>query len=447
MSESRQSDVEAVEKLRAIVLNGNIVVTQQKIFFLLLYFFVLPGCQASKKLANSTIDYASSTLPPPTFIESDAFQAGDYFAPLLALRDQEPEYLASFQRLDFLQAIGTYESYVGNYAKAYKYFAQFEKELGIGNDRTQPTPDFAAVDAIPEIILAANGKQVVFINEAHHMPAHRALTTRLLESFWNEGFRYFSAETLDQRDSQINNRKFPLFGKTGWYTNEPFYGDLIREALRIGFTVVPYEFSESCTVAADEDRNRCQNIREQGQARNLYERILKDNPKAKILVHAGYGHIDKAGSGTWIPMARYFRELTSIEPYSIDQTSKLPINLDKPTVYKSKDGRHWVDPHLKNSYDLHVFHPTEIEHAERPEWTKLDNKRTAWSIDTTLCKNTFPCLVQAFLEHEDTQAVPIDQVEIDTLGQKSNLMLRQGHYTIRTISRGNKELAKVIVDQ
>jgi hypothetical protein len=130
--------------------------------------------------------------------------------------------LASTWRSSFLQNIGTYESSVGNYGKAHQYFVQFENDSGISDHHPLPTSDFAAVDAVPEIIVTATAKQVVFINEAHHLPAHRALTTRLLQSFWNSGFRHFAAETLDERDIDLNRRKFPLFGKTGWYTNEPF---------------------------------------------------------------------------------------------------------------------------------------------------------------------------------------------------------------------------------
>src|SRR4029453_18404047 len=65
------------------------------------------------------------------------------------------------------------------------------------------------------------------------------------------------------------------------------------------------------------------NVREQGQAKNLKERILDSDPNAKIIVHAGYAHIykkpqiEKKGELHW--MALPFQELTGIEPLSIDQ--------------------------------------------------------------------------------------------------------------------------------
>jgi hypothetical protein len=63
-------------------------------------------------------------------------------------------------------------------------------------------------------------------------------------------------------------------------------GYLIRIALRLGFRVIPYEVEGATN--SDE--------RERGQARNLVERILKDDPKARILIHARYAHIDEFGA-------------------------------------------------------------------------------------------------------------------------------------------------------
>jgi hypothetical protein len=50
----------------------------------------------------------------------------------------------------------------------------------------------------------------------------------------------------------------------------------VRNAYKLGYRIVPYEWVGDYTP----------DNREQGQAKNLFERILKDNPKAKILVHA-----------------------------------------------------------------------------------------------------------------------------------------------------------------
>ena len=87
---------------------------------------------------------------------------------------------------------------------------------------------------------------------------------------------------------------------------------MIRTALKLGFRVVAYEPQGA----------RNSDERERGQARNLIERILKDAPQARILVHAGYAHIDEKGADRVgvTTMAQRFKEATGIDPLTIEQT-------------------------------------------------------------------------------------------------------------------------------
>lgn len=149
---------------------------------------------------------------------------------------------------------------------------------------------------------------------------------------------------------------------------------------------------------------------------------------------------------TWIPMARYFQQITSIEPYSIDQTRKLDVRLSMASVYKARNGNRWLDPGFSGSYDLQVFHPFEDDTKERPSWTFVDGRRTLWKTDATLCQGSFPCLVQAFIESEGTMAVPMDQVEVDDPNQTVNLMLPHGRFVIRSMARNRLEIAKITID-
>jgi hypothetical protein len=41
------------------------------------------------------------------------------------------------------------------------------------------------------------------INEAHNVPQHRLTTLLLLASLKREGYGYFAAETLDERDKDL----------------------------------------------------------------------------------------------------------------------------------------------------------------------------------------------------------------------------------------------------
>lgn len=58
---------------------------------------------------------------------------------------------------------------------------------------------------------------------------------------------------------------------------------------------------------------------------------------------------------TWIPMARYFQQITSIEPYSIEQTRKLDVRLSMASVYKARNGNRWLDPGFSGSMICRCF--------------------------------------------------------------------------------------------
>jgi len=106
---------------------------------------------------------------------------------------------------------------------------------------------------------------------------------------------------------------------TGSYIEEPVFGAVVRTALRLGYTLVPYEHSGRATD--DEDGLTRQQRRDQGQARNLRDRIFQQNPDAKVLAHAGFGHVEEVVSPRFYPMAVCFTEMTGIDLVTVDQTT------------------------------------------------------------------------------------------------------------------------------
>src|SRR5690606_17379848 len=87
------------------------------------------------------------------------------------------------------------------------------------------------VNAKDYIIEQSKNAQIIIINEAHHIPKHRAFTKSLLKKLYDNGYRYLGLEALF--DSTINERKYPVI-ETGYYTKEPEFGNLITEALKVG---------------------------------------------------------------------------------------------------------------------------------------------------------------------------------------------------------------------
>ena len=174
--------------------------------------------------------------------------------------------------------------------------------------------------------------------------------------------------------------------------------------------------------------NKCQDERERGQAQNLVDKILKTDPMAKLVVHAGYGHIDEKGNSStfpWVPMAKYFNDISGIDPLTIDQvdmTEHVNQKLEKafyksvlkhfspssPIMLTSKTTKnYWTG--MKGHYDIQVFSPRSGS-GKRPNWLTKIGGRKAVNVSSTKCAS-YPCLVQAFLKDEySTDAIPVDQV-------------------------------------
>ncbi len=398
--------------------------------------------------------FASDLTDPLRHMSSD-----NILASLSELKMQEKAYLSSQYREQFLTTIGTLLSFVANYDDAIRHFDMMEPtpssspELTL--DETRP------VDALRAIRDIADKSRAIFINEAHHVPQHRAFTTLVLKALYGKGFRYFAAETLKESDKALSSRGYPLISETGFYTNEPLYGDMIRTALRLGFKVIPYESSAECGPGK-EDFYFCLNLREKNQAENLYARIFKNNPGAKAIVHAGYGHIDERGGKGWNPMAKYFKEISGIDPFTIDQISMTEhssveyenpyyrkavdqLHIAEPTIFKHKNDNYWVEPYRLDSYDSQVFHPRSRYEDGRPDWLLMQGSKKPVHLPQDVCEAETPCVVQAFFDHEDDSAVPADQVMITQANQQQALVLPQGKFRIKILGqRGNTLLQYAI---
>lgn len=108
----------------------------------------------------------------------------------------------------------------------------------------------------------------------------------------------------------LNYRKYPIY-MSGHYSKEPQFGELIRVALEIGYTIFPYEHSEEGSGKP----------REIGEAKNIAN-YLRDKPDIKLLIHCGYAHATegKMGNSWEKAMAGRLLEFTGINPLTINQT-------------------------------------------------------------------------------------------------------------------------------
>lgn len=364
------------------------------------------------------------------------------------------------QRSVARQMLASVESDLGLYAEALADFPfgprnPLEKPLSPGDWRMRD-----AADAIAEL---ARARRLVMLNEVHHDPRTRLLTLALLPRLKAEGFTHLAIEALGDQDAALIARGYPLHDSGSEYLREPVYGEIVREALRLGFILVPYEVD----VGTFEER-------EAGQARNLYRKVFEGHPEARLFVHAGPAHIDKAKGrlGNAIPMAAQLARLSGIEPLSIDQTlfrESMPFaSSDSATIHapsrpfvlvrRSRTngvGAFWsARPEL---HDISVILPPlaagdrreqsgSAPDGHRPGWLDLGGRRSALPIDGTLCANMLPCLVEAFHADEPDQAVAADRYLLATAATRSALFLFPGRYRLRARDSDGKVLGERMVE-
>jgi len=407
----------------------------------------LPLQKKSSSISHPLFLKEKDVLKPPYLSTMREALYGHYLYPIQKLQKQEQQYLLSKYKSSFVDTLGISFSYVGNYRKARHYLSSnLKKEK---KPQSIDLENYQVLDAAEAICEVARTRNVIFINEAHHIPQHRVLPTILLEKLYKQGFRYFAAEALSQYD-QIEKRGYPTFSSDS-YIREPIYGNLVRTALKLGYKVVAYEHV-----------GNTQKQRDKGQAQNLYQRIFASDPDAKVLVHAGYGHIYEQKTDIWYPMAKYFKEISGIDPFTIDQTEMTECNkthLENPyfqwiqkeitpknaIVLRKEKNTFWVDK--KGWYDCQVFQPRSKYSNGRPQWLSLGGKRQPVIIPT---KNSIsPLLIQAFdvVEQEQQQqtqdlAIPIDQIAIWKKQPQACLYLPKGNFFIRFMDQDGNILKK-----
>lgn len=341
-------------------------------------------------------------------------------------------------------------SFIGEYQKALEIWDRNErKSPSIPQSYIDNFSKYKPVDAKYFIKDKAQTEQIIILNEAHQQPYHRVFTTSILEELYKQGFRYFGAESIWDWDTLLNKRKYPLL-KTGYYTQEPCYGNMVREALRIGYKVFSYESTRQKTDSAGI------NLREIDQAQNI-KKVLDKDPKAKILIHCGFDHLVETPYRGWGKcMAGRLIEYTGVNPFTIDQTRFTEhsstefdnplfkiISLDYYAVFVDSSGHIFNGLPEHKDYDARIYHPRTVWLNGRPKWM-FDGGRKPYFIDKI--ELTFPCLVFAYLADENINVaksedmpIPYDVIELKNASDKKALSLKKGKYNIVIKDKSGQE--------
>jgi len=178
--------------------------------------------------------------------------------------------------------------------------------------------------------------------------------------------------------------------------------------------------------------------------------VLKQDTAAKILVHASFTHISKKpGPDGFIPMALAFRNISGIDPLTIDQTdmteesnfaygriiyqaylAKFPLT--EPSIALVNGNP--VNVTDKDLYDLCIIHPLTQYKDGRPTWLSLGGLRQPFIVKPPV-EGVY--LTQAYYLNEilandnaPWQLVPADQTYVANGAGNYRLYLRKGKYRI-----------------
>jgi len=365
-----------------------------------------------------------------------------YLYPLYQLLGTENKFLHLYGQSGYYDQLSQATSFTGDYAGALEYQRMSdstkptEVELRQIGKSIQQLKDIKNTDAERFISFIAPNYRVIMLNEAYNKPLHRAFAYSLLDNLYKRGFRYLAMEMLNpQADQELSK----VTNKTGHYPTEPVAGELIRQAIDLGFKLVAYEDPQAAEHTPTE--------RDSIQAMHIAE-ILKRDSDARIFVYAGYGHIaEKSTSPDFIPMGMAFKRMTGIDPLTIDQTDMCEesnFSFGKAFYEKYLEKYPVTGPSIPllndepvnitgtTLYDLTVVHPKTNYRDSRPTWLALSNRRQPVYVKPN-SRNLF--LVQAYYQFESIgsvpgHAVPADQTYFSTGKGYYLLYLRRGLYIL-----------------
>lgn len=352
------------------------------------------------------------------------------------------------------QLLGTYLSFMGD---SYGAIKVFEKKFRDGESLQKesiPSPlkeldeitKASAENALSAIISEAKNKQIVILNEYHHIPMQRAFAMRLARELRKIGYEYLACETLTTDDLH------PLINGyveeySGFYSKEPMFANFLRDAIQDRWKFISFEAKFDPTLPSREFAK----VRETRMAENIINRILKDNPNAKIFIYTGSGHAYKQPTTESIEsrvmMAAHLKRLSGIDPLSIDQTQMIPhfigkqqaeiyssaktkSNENEPFVLKGINNENLVFGRPKGRMDMQVVFPDYKKDPEtgRPTWYTAIAGFTPHDIPNNLALTANDRLIYVYHRNDPKNAAPVDVILIAKNKPIPKLMLPKGEF-------------------
>lgn len=347
-----------------------------------------------------------------------------------------------------LQTYGNVLSFAGDAEGAMAALDEGRKAAGVpvagSAAEVVALTDVHAEDAIRAIVAAARDKRAVLINEAHHQPMNRALTQKLAAELRKIGYTYLACETFYPA---VSAQPRYATAARGYYVQEPAFASFVNQAIASGWTLVPYEHIQDASVTDQAQRAK---LREAGQASNIYERIFARDPEAKVLIHVGYGHLDKTSPGALKKMGTLLAEKLGpnatlhVDQAALfahaDRTRESPayrpllakFAATEPFILQRADGSTPVLLNQSRFVDMQVIFPDYGHQHGRPAWLIGLAGRTASPVPATLLPATGRRLVLAYDKAHGADALAVDAVLVQAGQPAPSLMLPPGEMRLET---------------
>ena len=339
-------------------------------------------------------------------------------------------------------------NFIGKYKDIFK--CQLRDKTNKPSSILKEHKSISAIQHIDEVI---KDQRLVFINDSPLHPQTRILTKELLQVFSDKGFTHLAIEAFTNGNERIDRIGHPTINM-GIYTDEPLFGDLIREAIRLDFTIVSFNPSSAELDRAKKivqknmslspkDPKLTINSANWSKAMNLNRQYSK-NRSAKYLVLTHKNQTQKKEMNGVRSMAYWFQQITQNAPYTIDQVTmneqcpatEHPVykfaNVNYPAVLKQYTKIYNAPINeVEALSDLQIFHPRSQFVNNRPTWLKQGDQKVSYQINADQYNMTYPLLVIAYSPDEDIEiAVPLDVIEIKNNRDAMPLFLPPGKTTL-----------------
>jgi hypothetical protein len=436
-----------------------------------------------KQVSHDNLAFLKQPIPPLNFrgtiqppfklgsLAAKNAQKNHYIEPIITLEQNirlydtlRPEYKNMFH-----QTLMTYYSLAGFNEEAYGMRDSAFNARHSDSCNTLIIKNLKPENAVDFISRQLPNRRLVMLNEAHHLPMCRLFAIQLLDSLKKNGFNYLALETL-VHNHKIHKNGFPTMND-GFYSSEPMFAELIRQAVLKGFKLVDYDDSRDsigCLPPLDAHRFYCNNWRETRAAERIAQ-VYKKDGNAKVFVFVGHDHNLKdyylaqrkrRDGHKWEFLAIKLKKLLQMEPLSINQSDMVErsspdyenpfyyclrqqMRFEESIVWTQKDNKSWLKPNFETMLDAYVFHPRTGR--ETPyEWLEKVGFQP-FTLDVSDVKEGY--LTQVFykkeLEKVGRKAIPALNLPIRET-RKLELWLRpKTEYVIQIFSKESQLLKEM----